>query len=337
MLPDLAIDVNDLAFVIAPNMIIEIRPDERLLPELSRPASEQPALVYLAGLSKSSQRSMWGALRVVSAIITAGECTPITIPWHLLRRQHVNAVRAILIENYSPATGKRFMAALRGVLKETWRLDLMSAEEYMKAIDVKAIRGSGPDQAAGRALSAGEIAALMNTCRLDLTSAGPRDAAIIGLGARCGLRRAEITGLQLGDWQGDQMVVFGKGRKTRTVYVGPGTSDALADWVHLRGTADGSLFLAIQNGRMLNRGITPAAIWSMLKRRARQSGVKIFSPHDLRRTFAGDQLDAGTDIATVQRIMGHASPITTAKYDRRGERAKREAAGRLHLPWTRRY
>ena len=45
-----------------------------------------------------------------------------------------------------------------------------------------------------------------------------------------------------------------------------------------------------------------------------------------------EMLDAGVDIATVQRLVGHASPTTTSNYDRRPERAKADAVNRVHVP-----
>ena len=62
-----------------------------------------------------------------------------------------------------------------------------------------------------------------------------------------------------------------------------------------------------------------------------------FTPLDLRRTFAGDLLDAGADLVTAQKLMGHSNPSTTAGYDWRTEKAKRKAVDALSVPYTRRY
>jgi site-specific recombinase XerD len=79
--------------------------------------------------------------------------------------------------------------------------------------------------------------------------------------------------------------------------------------------------------------MTAQAIYLALQKRAAEAGVATFSPHDLRRTFVSDLLDAGADLATVQKLAGHADPSTTARYDRRGEAAKAKAAGLLVFPY----
>jgi integrase len=79
--------------------------------------------------------------------------------------------------------------------------------------------------------------------------------------------------------------------------------------------------------------ITAEAVADVCKRRGRQAGLDPFSAHDLRRTCATRLLDAGVDLRTVQEILGHASPETTARYDLRGFRELKRQASALVLPF----
>ena len=129
------------------------------------------------------------------------------------------------------------------------------------------------------------------------------------------------------------MRVVGKGGKQRLVPLSPTAGPFLAAWLELRGTSPGPLFCPITRARTLRlgRSLTGEAVRQLLRRRALAAGVPAISPHDLRRTYAGDLLDAGADLPAVQQLLGHASPATTSHYDRRGDRARRAAAERLRL------
>lgn len=70
----------------------------------------------------------------------------------------------------------------------------------------------------------------------------------------------------------------------------------------------------------------------ILKRCATKAMVSKLSPHDLRRSFVSDL----PDIATVAAMAGDSRVTTTQRYDRRGEEAKRKAAGTLHVPYAKR-
>lgn len=91
-----------------------------------------------------------------------------------------------------------------------------------------------------------------------------------------------------------------------------------------------------KEGELQWRRMTPQAVLMIVRKRAESAGVERFSPHDFRRTFCSDLLDSGVDIVTVQKLAGHASPSTTAKYDRRGEETKRKAMEHLDIAYTKR-
>ena len=91
MLIDLTFAVNEQVFVTDEFMQIDIRPENQLVPVAHVAPDQQPALTYLAGLGKASQRTQWAALGVVAHILTAGQCTPLTLPWGTLEHKHTNA------------------------------------------------------------------------------------------------------------------------------------------------------------------------------------------------------------------------------------------------------
>lgn len=132
---------------------------------------------------------------------------------------------------------------------------------------------------------------------------------------------------------GQALRVRGKGNKERSVPMAGGAAAWLGDWLHVRGNAPGPMFWPVtKSGELQARRMTSQAVYDALAKRARAVGVEHLSPHDMRRTFISDLLDAGADIATVQKLAGHANANTTARYDRRGEDAKRRAVALLHVP-----
>lgn len=295
---------------------------------------QSPAFVYLAGLNAATgRRTMHQALRVIVSLLSPAASDIFTFPWHQLRFQHTQALRTLLAERYAPATANKTLAALRGTLKAARRLGLMSADDYYQAVDIPPVRGQ--TLAAGRSITKGELAALIDACN-DGTVAGTRDAAIIALLYACGLRRAELVQLTTDDYDRNAATlrVRGKGNKWRLVPVASGAVRALDAWIALRGDAPGVLFYSIlKGGHITNRGLTTQAVYNILKQRAEMAKVPTLSPHDLRRSFVSDLLDAGADIAVVQRLAGHAQVTTTARYDRRPAAAMRKAVDLLHVPY----
>lgn len=100
--------------------------------------------------------------------------------------------------------------------------------------------------------------------------------------------------------------------------------------------ADTPLFVrARRGGRLVAEAdaLTEQAVYHVLRQRAAEADVAAFSPHDLRRSYVGDLLDEGADLSVAQLLAGHTSPTTTAGYDRRGERAKEQAASRLDVTY----
>jgi integrase len=277
---------------------------------------------------------MRGSLNAIAAMLTAGSCDAMTLDWSKLRYQHTAAVRAVLMEKYSPATTNKMLTALKRVLQEALKLELISEKNYKGATDLRPVPGSKALK--GRALNRDEIAALLSVCQNDSTPTGVRDAALIAILRASGVRRRELVNLDYGHFNpetGALEVKNSKGGKDRTVYLSSQAIRVVLNWLKVRGNAPGPLLCPISKGkRVIRRRLTSQAVLFILQKRGEEAGVAAFSTHDFRRTFISDLLDAGVDLVTVQRLAGHSDPSTSSRYDRRPEAVKRRAVELLDLP-----
>lgn len=119
----------------------------------------------------------------------AGTPLAVAVPWHELRYGHTQALRSWLAEHCSPPAANRHLAALRGVLREAWRLGLMNGQDLARAVDLANVPGRSLP--AGRYVEDGEVRRLVAACLADDTSGGRWDAAVLAALFVGGLRRVE--------------------------------------------------------------------------------------------------------------------------------------------------
>lgn len=294
-----------------------------------------PARRYLNTLSAASRRTMRGNLQRVASLLRS---RLESFPWERLRADYVRAIAAALVDaGRAPATVNVTLAALRGVCRQAFEMRAMEPDVYQAIARVGNVRG-GRLKAQAAALAPREVSALLEACAADKTPAGARDACLLSLLAGAGLRRAEAAALRLEDWRARThcLRVRGKGNKERLVYLEDGgTRRALLDWLKVRGEEHGALLVPVDSkGRMANRHLTAQAVYNAVAKRRAEAGIRRrFSPHDLRHFFASEAVAEGGDLKAVSDLLGHASVSTTQIYVHGGERAKRQAAALVRIPY----
>lgn len=143
-----------------------------------------------------------------------------------------------------------------------------------------------------------------------------RDRAIVELIYSCGLRLAELVGLDLNaiDLRAASLRALGKGNKTRQLPIGRMALQALQDWLKIRPqlAADGetALFVSRRGSRLKARSVQ-----QRLQQLSRRQGMDLpVHPHMLRHSFASHMLESSGDLRAVQELLGHANIATTQIY-----------------------
>lgn len=213
------------------------------------------------------------------------------------------------IGDLSPATRHAYTATARVFCRWLVKEHLVRVDAGLEIPRVRQPR-SVP-----RALPAADVA------RLLAVLPDERARAIVWLLVGLGLRRGEVSKLEVGDYDpvARTMFVHGKGGHERVVPTPKTVMGALDQYLTQVGAAGGPL---IRSRSIPTAPLSPGAIGYLVSMWMRDAGVKHrsrdgVSAHALRHTTASDVMDRSGDLRLVQNLLGHANVSSTSIYLRR--------------------
>jgi site-specific recombinase XerD len=147
-----------------------------------------------------------------------------------------------------------------------------------------------------------DVHALIAICDNDPVSL--RDKAIFLILLDTGARASELLAVDIQDANtvtGEITIKHGKGNKQRSVFLGRKSRRALRAYLKTRTDKSPAMFITKDIERLSYEGLN-----TIVRRRAQKAGIAKPGIHAFRRAFAINMLRAGTDLITLQRLMGHA-------------------------------
>ena len=160
---------------------------------------------------------------------------------------------------------------------------------------------------------------------------GTRDRAIIELIYAAGLRVSEAQSINLEDidFEINQAIIFGKGKKYRSVIFGDKTKIVLRNYAKKRNPINEKTKAFFLNNK--GERLSIRTIQHIVKKHMKAAGLNPdFHTHTLRHSFATHLMDGGADIRVVQELLGHSSPKTTEIYTHISVEKSREIYTKAH-------
>lgn len=233
-----------------------------------------------------------------------------------IRREHVEAWIASLLERWKPATANNRYRSLAQFFK--W----LAEEGEITDSPMRNMRPPLVPESPVPVFSDDELRGLLATCEAGRDFEDRRDYALMLLFVDTGARRAEIANLRWderdelnNDVDLDQRVirVVGKGRRERILPIGARTVKAIDRYVRLRrqrpGAASPWLWLG-RKGRLSDSGVA-----QVFRRRGREAGLgESVHPHQLRHSFAHGWLASGGNEGDLMRLAGWRSRTMLMRY-----------------------
>ncbi len=185
---------------------------------------------------------------------------------------------------------------------------------------------------------------VVDTVSEDAASWPARDKAIMELLYGCGMRNAELTGLNLEDihWANEAILVRGKGQKQRLVPLGDAAAIALRAYLAERDArlavinrTTPAVIINLQMRGLARAGgearLTTRSVGRIVKRIAILRGLSSdVHPHTLRHAFGTHLLEEGADLRAIQELLGHERLSTTQRYTQLTNRQLEQVYDRTH-------
>jgi integrase len=291
--------------------------------------------LYLMAQADSGRSVVRRRLDTIAGLLAPGSDAA-GFDWSGVTYAEVSMVKAALGRQFKWTTANWHLAALKGVLRTTWQLGMMTTDAYHRAVAIPSFRGTMLP--VGRHIEGEEFQRLFAILTDDTSPRGRRDLALFAIARSSGARREELTEIQLDDMNLSALtvVINGKGRKQREVALAPWVRPLVMAWLNVRGTVEGPLFCILRrNGKPSNppKPITNSGMQDILRRRIAEHGLTPFGWHDIRRTMITDILDAGHDVEAAQKQAGHSDPKQTLRYSRREAKKLQQVARAIPSPF----
>ncbi|WP_062384929.1 tyrosine recombinase XerC [Demequina iriomotensis] len=266
------------------------------------------------GLSGNTVRAYLGDLAHLASHLDAGDAPVDGVLAGVVLADLRTWLAAMAEEGLSRTTLARRGAAVRAFY--SW------AADSGRIVPNPAIRlaSARPASVLPTVLSAGDVVSLLDVARTRADDGEPvhlRDWAAVEMLYATGMRVGELAGIDLGDADlGERLVrVTGKGDKERVVPFGVPAADALAQWLErgrpaLVAPGTGSAVFLGRRGQRVDQRQIREAVHEL----CRLAGLEEVAPHALRHTAATHLLTGGSDLRSVQEVLGHASLATTQRY-----------------------
>lgn len=244
-----------------------------------------------------------------------------SVDWSILNKLHVLKFLEHKIETIQFNTANNYLTVLKIFALDCLQNNVINHDTYTTIKNIKKYKGKAADN--GRSLNLKEIRKIKGYFEGSGNGKALRDYAVFALAIGCGLRRAEISSINIEHIKNRRLQVTGKGNKSRMTYLPKFAFLAVKAWKNQLSQKKGALFVHIFKGDKIGKErLGVKGIHYVIEDIQKQCRLSNFTTHDLRRTYATTLLSANVDIFTVQDLLGHSDPITTKRYDKRNESVK---------------